>query len=232
MRRAFHTAVLLSVVAVTALVGATNVDTVYKWGWGENIGWMNWRDANGGTDGVYIGVKILSGYIWAENVGWVDTGDGTPAGGDHYANVDGTDYGVNVDNSDDLYGLAWGENIGWVNFDTRDKGIERASVDRPNHRLRGYVWGENVGWINLDDGSHYVVYCSCGDIDGNGGVVDLSDFNTFAVCFGLRAPTAQCPQAVFDCADLNQDNWVNLTDFNTFQVLFGTVNTKTPPNCP
>jgi hypothetical protein len=74
--------------------------------------------------------------------------------------------------------------------------------------------------------------CICGDLDGSGGATDLGDFNVFQVCFGLRAPTAQCPQVAFDCADLNQDNWVNLTDFNTFQVLFGTVSSNSPPNCP
>ena len=73
--------------------------------------------------------------------------------------------------------------------------------------------------------------CTCGDLDGSGGKVNLSDFNKFAVCFGLRAPTPQCPQEEFDCADLNQDDWINLTDFNTFQVLFGTVNSNSPPNC-
>jgi hypothetical protein len=73
--------------------------------------------------------------------------------------------------------------------------------------------------------------CLCGDLDGDGGVVDLGDFSPFSVCFGLRAPTEQCPQSLFDCADLNGDGWVNLTDFSTFQVLFGTVNSNTPPNC-
>jgi hypothetical protein len=73
--------------------------------------------------------------------------------------------------------------------------------------------------------------CHCGDLDGDGGAVDLGDFSYFSVCFGLRAPTAQCPAALFSCADLNQDEWVNLTDFSTFQVLFGTENTNSPPNC-
>ena len=69
-----------------------------------------------------------------------------------------------------------------------------------------------------------------GDIDGDGDV-DLSDFSTFTVCFGLRAPTAQCPADLFERADLNQDDWINLTDFSTFQVLFGMVSTNLPPNC-
>jgi hypothetical protein len=73
--------------------------------------------------------------------------------------------------------------------------------------------------------------CTCGDLDGSGGTVNLSDFSGFQVCFGLRGPTPQCPEDLFDCADLNQDGWINLTDFSTFQVLFGTVSTNSPPNC-
>jgi hypothetical protein len=73
--------------------------------------------------------------------------------------------------------------------------------------------------------------CVCGDLDGDGGTVDLGDFSRFQVCFGLRAPTEQCPPALFDCADLDQNGWINLTDFNTFQVLFGGMDTNTPPNC-
>jgi hypothetical protein len=60
-----------------------------------------------------------------------------------------------------------------------------------------------------------------GDCDGDGDV-DLSDFSTFSVCFGLRSPTAQCPSEDFNCADLNGDEWINLTDFSTFSVYFGT----------
>jgi hypothetical protein len=74
--------------------------------------------------------------------------------------------------------------------------------------------------------------CHCGDLDEDGGQVDLGDFNQFAVCYGLRGPTEQCPQERFDCADLNQDDWVNLTDFSTFQLLFGTVSSNSPPDCP
>jgi hypothetical protein len=74
--------------------------------------------------------------------------------------------------------------------------------------------------------------CACGDLDENPGPTNLGDFSKFQVCFGLRAPTAQCPQNVFDCCDLDGNGWVNLTDFSTFQVLFGTTSTNSVPNCP
>ena len=73
--------------------------------------------------------------------------------------------------------------------------------------------------------------CICGDLDGLGGTVNLSDFNLFQICYGLRAPTGQCYQELFDCADFNQDGWINNSDFNTFQVLYGTVSTSSPPDC-
>ena len=73
--------------------------------------------------------------------------------------------------------------------------------------------------------------CTCGDLDGDGGRVDLADFSKFQVCFGLHAPAGSCDAEEFMCADLDQNGWVNLVDFSTFQVLFGTVHTDSPPNC-
>ena len=87
----------------------------------------------------------------------------------------------------------------------------------------GYTDGEDIDCQFPD--------CTCGDLNDSGGPVDLSDFSEFSVCFGLRAPTAQCPSELFECADLNQDNWINNSDFSSFQVLFGGVSTNSPPNC-
>jgi hypothetical protein len=73
--------------------------------------------------------------------------------------------------------------------------------------------------------------CACGDINHSGGLVDLNDFNTFAICFGSTAPTSACPQPEFDCSDLNQDTMIDLNDFNTFAIIFNTLPTQSPPNC-
>ena len=69
--------------------------------------------------------------------------------------------------------------------------------------------------------------CVCGDLDNSGGPVDLTDFATFATCFGLPPTNPPC-----DCADLDGDGGINLGDFATFAVLFGTTSTNSPPNCP
>src|SRR5690606_25409874 len=133
-------------------------DPAHKFSWGENIGFMNWADANGGAQAVQVHPRFLSGFIWGENVGWINTGDGTPADGIAYANVNGTDFGVNVAEDGELSGLAWGGTCGWINC----SGGATATPPRPEridfatNRLRGYAWGENVGWINLDDSIHYV----------------------------------------------------------------------------
>lgn len=141
----------------------TNVDPVNKYAWGENIGWTNWHDANGGAQGAVVGSTFLSGFIWGENVGWINLGDGTPAGGVNYSNIIGADAGVNIDPDGTLHGLAWGENIGWVNFDGGAMAappgparIECAMLPgQPRARLLGFAWGENVGWINLEDLINY-----------------------------------------------------------------------------
>jgi len=144
------------------LAAQSNIDNSVpnKHGWGENIGWTNWRDADGGAQGVRVHARVMSGYIWGENVGWINVGDGTPGGPNgQYANVNGTDFGVNISSDGTLHGYAWGENIGWINFDggamatpPQPAKIQCASPPgMPLARLTGYAWGENVGWMNLSD---------------------------------------------------------------------------------
>ena len=148
--------------ALTAIaVAQSNIDNSVpnKHAWGENIGWTNWHDADGGLDGVFVGPFVMSGYIWGENVGWINVGSGAPTAPPFYANVDGTDFGVNIDADGDLHGWGWGENIGWINFDggaaaapPQPARIECGDVNGGvSARLTGYAWGENVGWINLDE---------------------------------------------------------------------------------
>jgi hypothetical protein len=136
-------------------LGVTSIDSVFKYSWGENIGWLNWRDANGGSQGVEYHSNHLAGYIWAENVGFVNVGNG----GGPYTNTNDTNYGVNILGGGNLAGYAWGENIGWINFDTAAAlggAGQQARYDAGANRFRGYAWGENVGWINLDDPTQYV----------------------------------------------------------------------------
>jgi hypothetical protein len=73
--------------------------------------------------------------------------------------------------------------------------------------------------------------CTCGDINGSGGQVDLNDFATFSVCFSLTGPAGDCTQQGFDCSDLDGSGTVDLNDFSTFAVLFNQVSTATVPNC-
>jgi hypothetical protein len=185
-----------------------------KWSWGENIGWMNWADANDGAQGVEVEATFLSGWIWCENVGWVTVGDGTPGGGNQYTNASGADHGVNIAGNGNLSGFAWGENIGWINFDTLaalGPFGDQARLDDGAQRFRGYAWGENVGWVNLDDAEHYVgVGRGCeADCDGNG-VLNILDF----VCF-QRAWQNQTP--IGDCDGNGQ---YNILDFVCYQGAF------------
>lgn len=153
--RAYLVCGLLAVLSWQA--AASSIDPDHKFAWTENVGWTNWRDANDSAQGVAIDETFLGGYIWAENAGWINVGDGTPVSGVHYANENGSDFGVNIDiETGSLFGLAWGENIGWINFDTASLGAQRARFDACASRFFGYAWSENIGWINLDDAEHFV----------------------------------------------------------------------------
>ncbi len=213
-------------VAVGAPVfGQTNIDPAHKFAWQENCGWLNWRDADTGAAGVFAGIDFLSGYVWAENLGWINVGDGTPVaacdGIPCYGNLDGTDFGVNVDADGALFGLAWGENVGWINFDTRaalGPYQQEARLDLCANTLAGYVWGENIGWINLDHATHFVGLgpdCAPGDVACDG-VFGLSDYSAFeAVLMG--------PDVLVDCPvfDADADGDVDLWDFADYQAAFG-----------
>jgi hypothetical protein len=142
--------------AVDKTLAQSNVNPAHKFAWGENVGWSNWRGEATPAQGVIFYGTFLTGFVWGENIGWINVGDGTPSNGVSYANLFGTDFGVNLDSAGNLHGFAWGENAGWINFD----GGALASPPQParieSGRLRGYAWGENIGWINLDNATHFV----------------------------------------------------------------------------
>ncbi|MCB9847559.1 MAG: hypothetical protein H6814_04005 [Phycisphaeraceae bacterium] len=179
----------------------SNVTSGMEFSWGENIGWMNWRDANGAADGVLNCGAHLEGFIWAENVGWINTGSG-PLGGTMYTNTDSSDFGVNILPNGDLAGFAWGENIGWINFATGSAVPDQARYDAVAGRFRGYAWGENVGWINLDDSNHWV--CAIiGNLNGDSAGVDTADLGILLGQFGTVGPDGDCNcDGVVDTADL------------------------------
>lgn len=197
-----------------AVADPSNVDPFHSNSWGENIGWMEWFQAGPtpGNQGAVIGATFMSGFVWCENVGWMNLGDGTPGAGSAYANVNGSDFGVNVLASNNLAGLAWCENIGWVNFDTAavlSASGKQARLDPIARRLRGYAWSENAGWINLDDSTQYVALGCRADFNGDG-FIDFTDFDAFVVAFEGGDPSA----------DFNGDSFLDFTDFDAFVAAF------------
>ncbi len=206
-------AVLLAVPA--ALVAESNIADVKKHTWGENIGWINWRDADNAAQGVEVyPTSHLAGFAWAENVGWINLGDGNAP----YANTDGSDFGVNIDPvTGEMSGFAWGENIGWINFGPFPPATTAPAPtwDAINHRSTGYAWAENVGWINLDDAIRYV--CSIpGDLNRDG-VVDVFDFGELAANFGTSG------NPPFSSGDINGDGATDVFDFGDLAANLGDV---------
>ncbi len=196
-----------------ALAQPSNIQSSNKWSWGENIGFMNWRDAGSpiASQGALINPNILSGFVWQENTGFINLGDGTPANGTAYANLTGTDFGVNILNDNRLAGLAWGENVGWINFGPHATlpALQQARFDPSSNRLRGYAWGENIGWVNLDDSTHFVGVRCPADFN-NDGVVDLFDYLDFVAAFAANDPAA----------DFNLDAIIDFFDYLDFVAAF------------
>jgi hypothetical protein len=80
-------------------------------------------------------------------------------------------------------------------------------------------------------GTGVVGDCFCGDIDMSGGLIDLNDFATFALCFGLFQPAPGCNAQGFFCSDVDGDLGVDLADFATFALWFGVVPDQYVPHC-
>jgi hypothetical protein len=189
---------------IAALGGPTfaqsDISPVNKFCWQENTGWMNWRDANGGLDGVRDGMTFLAGFVWSENVGWINLGV-IPADGVRYANTSGLDFGVNVGTDSTLSGMAWSENAGWLNF----AGGSYASPPNPprldpvGERFYGYVWGENIGWVNLDLAipGQFVQRTCYANCDGSTTqpVLNANDFQCFLNAFASASPAANCDKS-------------------------------------
>lgn len=193
-----HLAALLAAGSLAALTSTTlaqsTVSNTNKFAWGENIGWVNFRDANGGTQGIRDNRSYLTGFAWGENVGWINFGS-TPANGNTFSNTSNTDFGVNVNASGVLSGFAWGENIGWINFGPFAS-VPNARIDDAAGRLRGFAWGENVGWINLDLASaqQFVSFNCYADCDGSG-ALSPADFTCFLARYRLGDATANCDRS-------------------------------------
>jgi hypothetical protein len=207
MNRTILATAALIAAASPALAQLSTIDATNKFSWGENIGWMNWRDAGNPatSQGVVVHSKFLSGFIWGENVGWINLGDGTPGGvGGQYANVNGTDFGVNRDPATgNLSGYGWGENIGWINFSggAMATPAQPARYDQAAQRFFGYAWGENVGWINMNDANAgkfpgAILPCGPADVGQQGGVpgadgqLNNNDFVVFINYFFANNPIA------------------------------------------
>jgi hypothetical protein len=199
-----------------AVLAASNIASGWEYTWGENIGWMNWADANARANGVEIYhtglVQRLEGWIWAENIGWINTGNGNAP----YLNLTGGDFGVNLNPANGrLTGYAWSENHGWINFGPFPNvtPANAARWDYNLHRSFGWVWGENLGWININDAIRYI--CSIpGDVDNNG-TVNVFDFGIIAGNFGA---TGLPP---FTGGDTDGDGDVDVFDFSNLAANFG-----------
>ncbi len=223
-----------SVLVGSSAMAQSNVDVpngvshplANKYCWGENLGWINWGDANARQQGATMSSRFLSGYIWAENAGWINlgtplfwTGPSDPYQYPAVGAQTGASFGVNIDTvTGTLSGYAWGENTGWVYFGAWPQATagQVARIARTggvlSGRLNGYAWSENAGWINLDVAAagQYVSFCypNC-DGSTSTPVLNVNDFQCFLNAFAAGNLCSNC--------DGSTSNPVlNVNDFQCF----------------
>jgi len=211
---------ILAGIAVSASAHAqSNISSIDKFCWSENAGFINWRDASAGMNGVIVVGEsgFLQGFAWCENTGYLNMGSGAGP----YANSMGNDFGVNLDpETGALSGFAWSENAGWVNFAGGSAATppNAARLDFAAGRFRGYAWSENAGWLNLDDANVFVGV-SCPADFNNDWMVDDADFVIFASAYDILDCVE--PSMPLGCpADLNADGFVEDSDFVVFAAAY------------
>lgn len=76
------------------------IDPSYKYGWGENLGWINFMAS---SSNIHVTDTALSGYAWSREYGWINLAPSTT---------------TMVTNNclGQLGGYAWSSNLGWINF--------------------------------------------------------------------------------------------------------------------
>ena len=126
--------------SVTDSATAAVISSTGKYAWSENAGWTNLNPLHGG---LLVNPNYLSGYSWHENLGWLKLG--SDAGGP-YMNTSASNWGVNRDQSGNLWGYAWSEGWGWVKFNPTGGGV---SIDPATGAFSGYAWAENFGWVSF-----------------------------------------------------------------------------------
>ena len=133
----------------------SNIDSVDKWAWGTNAGWINFSPTHADVN---VWVDHLEGYIYGENSGWIRLGTYTDGGAHTYTNDAAGNYGVNNNGSGTLSGLAWSTNAGWIDFNPAHGGV---SINQTTGDFSGYAWSENIGWIKFagtaTDATEYLV---------------------------------------------------------------------------
>ena len=75
------------------------IDSVYKYAWSQNIGFINFGTSGGN---VHVTNNQLTGYAYSESYGWINL---QPPGSGVTNNINGT-----------LGGSAWGESVSYIDF--------------------------------------------------------------------------------------------------------------------
>ncbi len=90
--------------AIFASESNGTINTSYKYGWGENFGWINFAPTDGSSNyhGLTITDSAVTGYAWSETYGWINF---SPSSG-----------GVTNSCTGQLGGWAWSTQLGWISM--------------------------------------------------------------------------------------------------------------------
>jgi len=194
--------IIVALLPLWAPIGvAENIDPYddgSQYGYGENIGWVNFEPNQG--PGVTVTDERLTGFVWAENIGWInlDPDDTAP------------DSGVENDGTGQLSGFTWGENVGWINFKPKvsdDSNHYGVTIDHDGN-FEGWAWGENIGWIHFQSATPVAYKVQTSWITSC--IVDWDDLDRF--CDVWLDTGGGLPGDLDDSGDVNFKDYCTVAD--------------------
>jgi hypothetical protein len=119
-------AIGLLALPLSAFATTGTIDSVNKYAWGSNTGYVNFNPTNGN---VVVTSSGLTGDIWSDTYGWI--------------NLNPSNAGVTNDGNGNLSGYAWGEGTGYISF----AGV---TINTSTGIFQGTATGTIVGTINFN----------------------------------------------------------------------------------
>ncbi|MEK7634325.1 MAG: hypothetical protein AAB396_00350 [Patescibacteria group bacterium] len=132
------------------IYAATNIDSTYRYGWNDLIGWIDFYS----TNNVYVYFDRIEGYA-SSSVGSISFNCNSTPNGNICSGPAGN-WKVANNGSGNLTGWAYNDNIGWISFSCLNEGVcalnpnYQVVINNSTGYFSGWAYNDNIGWISFN----------------------------------------------------------------------------------